>query len=75
MLDLGDSEKAFELAENLRRNTEHYSFRYDEHLIQFTISIGIASLQEEDTVETLLKRADDACYISKNNGRNQTSTL
>lgn len=35
-----------------------------------TISIGIARLRDGDTVETVLKRADDALYAAKREGRN-----
>jgi two-component system cell cycle response regulator len=36
-----------------------------------TASIGIATSENGDSVETLLKRADDALYIAKNGGRNR----
>lgn len=35
-----------------------------------TISIGIARMRDGDTVETVLKRADDALYAAKREGRN-----
>lgn len=35
-----------------------------------TISIGVAQLRGGDTVETVLKRADDALYVAKREGRN-----
>lgn len=41
--------------------------------LSVTISIGVASLTENSTddVEYLLKQADEALYVAKNNGRNQ----
>ncbi len=35
-----------------------------------TLSIGIATFQENDSKDTLFKRADEALYLSKKNGRN-----
>jgi diguanylate cyclase (GGDEF)-like protein len=56
------------LAEKLRCSIEDYPFKSIEAI---TISIGAASLLPADTVETILKRADDALYEAKNQGRNK----
>jgi diguanylate cyclase len=42
-----------------------------ERRMPFTISIGVASASDADTPESLFKRADDALYCSKTNGRNR----
>ncbi len=39
--------------------------------IDASISIGIASMRENETVEALYDRADQALYMSKENGKNQ----
>lgn len=39
--------------------------------IVVTVSIGVASLQPDDTFETLMQRTDDALYKAKNAGRNR----
>src|SRR5690606_6091665 len=36
-----------------------------------TISLGVATVREGDTVETIFHRADEALYQSKRGGRNQ----
>jgi len=56
------------LAEILRSKIEEYPFK---NIDAITISVGAASLMPADTVETLLKRADDALYEAKNQGRNK----
>lgn len=39
--------------------------------LRFTVSMGIAQLQEGETVDSWLKRADTALYESKHTGRNK----
>lgn len=39
--------------------------------IGFTTSIGLATAAEDDSVDSLLKRADEALYGAKDNGRDQ----
>jgi PleD family two-component response regulator len=33
--------------------------------------LGVGTLRDDDTVDTFIKRADDAMYEAKKNGRNQ----
>lgn len=40
-----------------------------------TASFGITRLDEKDTIEEAISRADKAMYLSKNNGKNQVSIL
>lgn len=48
----------------------------DYQLPAFTLSIGLSCLQGEcDDFDSLFKRADDAVYQAKRNGRNQTVIL
>jgi len=57
------------LAENLRKLTEVHTFNYVEN--EVTLSFGIAQLSPEDTKKTLFKKADNALYEAKKNGRNR----
>jgi two-component system cell cycle response regulator len=46
--------------------------RVNKHVLQITISIGVAELKiGTDTWESLLKRADDAMYEAKSRGRDR----
>ncbi len=42
-----------------------------EHLGRVTISVGVATLGNEDTGQTLIERADNCLYAAKRNGRNR----
>ena len=59
------------IAEQIRRVVEQAEWQTG----RVTISIGIATVTEEDTDATILKKADQALYVSKENGRNRVSTF
>jgi two-component system cell cycle response regulator len=62
------------VAERLRRRiaAEPFSIAQGTNQIPVTISIGIAALRgKEDTSASLLKRADQALYRAKRDGRNR----
>jgi diguanylate cyclase len=42
-----------------------------EHLGRVTISVGVASLHNSDTMQTLIERTDSCLYAAKRNGRNR----
>ena len=44
--------------------------RTNENMGNVTLSMGIATLQANDTVETLIERADECLYAAKDRGRN-----
>lgn len=59
----------YELCEKIRCKVSNYSFEYEcSHI---TISIGIAELKYDDSICSLIKRADDCLYKAKLNGRNK----
>jgi diguanylate cyclase (GGDEF)-like protein len=53
---------------------ENGSIMENQNELRVTISIGATIIQEEDTVETLIKRADKMLYRSKEEGRNRVTT-
>jgi diguanylate cyclase (GGDEF)-like protein len=65
-----DKKVARQIAERLRTAVEAHRFDCGSEEIKVTISIGLAELAEEDTVESLISRADDALYDAKRAGRN-----
>ena len=65
---------AMEIAERVRTTVQGMSFIFEGKTIPVTISIGIATRKEdESTWESLFKRADEALYLSKQNGRNRVT--
>ncbi len=61
------------LGERLRMLVESSYIVHEDKKISVTISIGATLFAEDDTMESLLKRADALLYKSKNAGRNHTS--
>jgi two-component system cell cycle response regulator len=61
------------VAERLRRKiaNEPFAIQQDARTIEVTISIGIATLGGGDNAASVLKRADQALYRAKRDGRNR----
>ncbi len=69
-----DQELAFVVADRMRREVAAHPFVVAGGGVQIsvTVSAGVSSISgAEDSVESMLKRADDALYAAKRNGRNQ----
>lgn len=64
---------AVAVAERVRQSIEEFTFSVGDSTIQATVSVGIASLFPIDgaSVDVLMKRADEALYVAKGNGRNR----
>jgi two-component system, cell cycle response regulator len=61
------------VAERLRRRiaSEPFPIGHGSRSIEVTISIGLATLDTDDNAGTILKRADQALYRAKRDGRNR----
>ena len=68
---------ALKVADRMRRIVENHPFRIKEKHpgTDLTVSLGVAGLSGTDDVkpEELLKKADEALYASKRNGRNRVT--
>jgi eukaryotic-like serine/threonine-protein kinase len=60
-----------EAAERLRAAVEAAVSLGNQGPVSVTISAGLAELKPDDTLDTLLHRADEALYRAKQQGRNQ----
>ncbi|BCS90088.1 diguanylate cyclase [Pseudodesulfovibrio sediminis] len=65
-----DESRGVEIAERIRAIAADKPIATESGELTITTSIGITALQDEDTVTTMLKRADKALYQAKTSGRN-----
>jgi diguanylate cyclase (GGDEF)-like protein len=69
-----DAEGARLFAERARASLASAPAVADELSIPVTASFGVAALGAGDTVEAVLKRADEALYAAKRTGRDRVAT-
>ena len=71
------AQEAIEFAENLRLEVEERKYLEKSPSIYVTVSIGVSSTEQHvfSQKEELLKKADEALYASKSNGKNQVTFL
>jgi diguanylate cyclase (GGDEF)-like protein len=67
-----DGDTGQKIAEKIRQHVEQQEYAYDGHRLNLTVSIGATTLQRDDTLHSLLSRADHAMYRAKQTGRNRT---
>ncbi|WP_207263127.1 diguanylate cyclase [Desulfovibrio sp. Huiquan2017] len=65
-----DAEQAMEAAERIRSMTISRPIPTEAGPLTVTVSIGMAAMDPEDSVNDLLKRADKGLYKAKQSGRN-----
>ena len=71
MLHNTDKNTALQVAEKIRKQISDDSVKYHDKNINITVSLGVAVLKDDDTLDSLFNKADKALYTSKQNGRNQ----
>lgn len=65
-------ESALEMAERLRQLCENIELHFNNEWLRATVSIGVTNVRKQElTLHDALKRADEALYQAKRNGRNQ----
>ena len=65
-------EDALTFAERIRKIVEEADFEIEQNV---TLSLGVTICRENDTEETLLRRADAALYEAKRTGRNRSISV
>jgi Amt family ammonium transporter len=61
------------IAENIKQAMAHYTYQWKEKIFKIGVSIGIVFIEEEDDFRSVFVHADEACYISKETGRNKST--
>lgn len=67
--------QARETAEKLRQHIAAAEIEHGGTLLKITVSCGVASLGDGDSIEALLDMADKALYTAKFQGRNQVCVV
>jgi diguanylate cyclase (GGDEF)-like protein len=67
-----DGETGQMIAEKIRQHVARQPYAYNGKELHLTVSIGLTTLQKDDSLQTLLSRADQAMYRAKQTGRNRT---
>lgn len=67
-----DKEAARTVAEKFRKRIESTTFKFENHNINITVSGGVAEAEGSDELPSdVVKRADEALYEAKSEGRNR----
>jgi diguanylate cyclase (GGDEF)-like protein/PAS domain S-box-containing protein len=67
--------EAIEAAERLRETIEEAEIESPRGAVRVTTSIGVTVCAPDDTIDSALRRADQALYSAKRAGRNQVVSL
>ncbi|WP_244513577.1 GGDEF domain-containing protein [Oceanobacillus limi] len=73
--NLTKSQTAYEIVDQFREAVEKYKFKGDETQPtgKITVSIGLSGESKGKTLDVLINEADQALYIAKKDGRNNTA--
>lgn len=63
------------VAEKVRKNVESCIVKDQAKNYNVRVSCGVATYKRGDSIDTIVKRADDGLYKSKSDGRNRVSTI
>ncbi|WP_020676020.1 diguanylate cyclase [Geopsychrobacter electrodiphilus] len=68
---------AAEVADRIRQRIENYHFSGNLGPLKLTISLGVAAVSGDKlkSEDELIRMADEALYLAKNNGRNRVETI
>lgn len=72
MLPAINEENAVRLAERIRENIEKRRYAYENEVLSVTLTLGVSAIKSgNDTVDSIIKKADILMYQGKRAGRNR----
>jgi len=71
LISADNIDDAVSVAERLRQTIESTHIKTGDVLVSTTGSIGVAKTVVGESLDNLYQRADKACYLAKDNGRNR----
>ncbi len=71
LLPKTDANGALLVAERIRQDFKRSKVRVGDLEVGTTVSVGVAQFKEGDTLESLLKKADEALYEAKRTGKDK----
>ncbi len=75
LLEVCPAPAALAVAEKIRKAISGFSFVWDSRVFQTTASIGQVNFSDHSlSVSEILSKADEACYLAKDSGRNRVHT-
>jgi len=66
-----DEEQSFMIADRILKSVRKIKMQVEGDQLDLSVSIGMASLKNDDSGDSLFNRADAAMYSAKNDGRDQ----
>ena len=66
-----DYQTAYELVDNMMDEIRKNRFEYADTTFHVTMTFGIAEYRQKESIEEIVKRADDLLYKGKTGGRNR----
>ena len=74
VLEIKKDDEAIMLAEKIRVLISGTEIMYNQEQVSVTASLGVTIARDDDTIETVVGRADSLMYESKNKNKNCVST-
>ena len=66
--------EAMEVAERIRKQIDRLRFKWEDNMFTIGISLGVSEIMpNENDTDAIFLRTDEACMVSKENGRNQVT--